>query len=119
MTTTSKIYSFPSTGEQYRQIPAISNSDLTEYKHYLFGRKFRKPQKAFEFGSILHETILEPHGVDPGQVESDQNHTDNHEHHGELPEVTAHRPRAQGARQPNFVNYVVVTVNQSSRQAPT
>ena len=44
----------------YRQIPAISNSDLTDFKNYLFGRKFRKPQKAFDFGSVLHETILEP-----------------------------------------------------------
>lgn len=73
MTTTSKIYSFPSTGEHYRQIPAISNSDLTEFKHYLFGRKFRKPQKAFEFGSILHETILEPQKIIlmPNTVDAD------------------------------------------------
>lgn len=44
----------------YRQIPAISNSDLTDFKNYLFGRKPYKPQKAFDFGSVLHETILEP-----------------------------------------------------------
>ena len=44
----------------YRQIPAISNSDLTEFKNCIFGRKPFKPVKAFEFGSVLHETILEP-----------------------------------------------------------
>jgi PDDEXK-like domain of unknown function (DUF3799) len=44
----------------YRQIPAISNSDLTEFRNFLFNKKFRKPQRAFDFGSVLHETILEP-----------------------------------------------------------
>jgi hypothetical protein len=44
----------------YRQIPAISNSDLTEFRNYLFGRPNFKPQKAFDFGSALHEMILEP-----------------------------------------------------------
>jgi PDDEXK-like domain of unknown function (DUF3799) len=44
----------------YRQIPAISNSDLTEFRNYLFGRPNFKPQRAFDFGSVLHETILEP-----------------------------------------------------------
>ena len=42
----------------YRQIPAISNSDLTEFRNYLFGRPNFKPQKAFGFGSALHEMIL-------------------------------------------------------------
>lgn len=60
MTTTSKLYTVPSAGEHYRQIPAISNSDLTEFKNLIFGRKPRKPQRAFDFGSVLHETILEP-----------------------------------------------------------
>jgi PDDEXK-like domain of unknown function (DUF3799) len=44
----------------YRQIPAISNSDLNEFRNYLFGRPNFKPQRAFDFGSVLHETILEP-----------------------------------------------------------
>ncbi|WP_298359812.1 PD-(D/E)XK nuclease-like domain-containing protein [Runella sp.] len=44
----------------YRQIPAISNSDLTEFKNHLFGRSNFKPQKAFDFGTALHEMILEP-----------------------------------------------------------
>jgi hypothetical protein len=47
-------------GGLYRQIPAISNSDLTEFRNYLFGRPNSKPQKAFDFGTALHEMILEP-----------------------------------------------------------
>jgi hypothetical protein len=44
----------------YRQIPAISNSDLTEFRNYLFGRPNFKPQRAFDFDAALHEMILEP-----------------------------------------------------------
>jgi PDDEXK-like domain of unknown function (DUF3799) len=60
-------------GGLYRQIPAISNSDLTEFKNHIFGRKFRKPQKAFDFGSVLHETILEPKNdiIIPDSVDMD------------------------------------------------
>lgn len=47
-------------GGLYRQIPAISNSDLTEFRNYFFGRPNFKPKKAFDFGATLHEMILEP-----------------------------------------------------------
>lgn len=45
---------------QYRQLPRIANSDLSEFRDYLFGLKSFKPEKAFAFGSTLHELILEP-----------------------------------------------------------
>lgn len=45
----------------YRDIPRISNSDLTAFKHTLFGMDYKVPQKAFAFGNALHELILEPH----------------------------------------------------------
>ena len=44
----------------YRSIPRISNSDLSEFRNVLFNRKFRKPEKASVFGTVLHEMILEP-----------------------------------------------------------
>lgn len=47
---------------EYRSIPRISNSDLTEFRNFLFGRSERKPVKAFAFGTALHEMILEPGG---------------------------------------------------------
>lgn len=50
----------PTLTTNYRQIPAISNSDLTEFRNYFFGRPNFKPQKAFDFGTALHEMILEP-----------------------------------------------------------
>lgn len=46
--------------ENYRQYPAISNSDLSEFRDSLFGIKRFKPYKAFEFGSAVHEVLLEP-----------------------------------------------------------
>jgi hypothetical protein len=45
---------------QYRQLPRIANSDLSEFRDHLFGLKSFKPEKAFAFGSMLHELILEP-----------------------------------------------------------
>jgi hypothetical protein len=45
---------------QYRQLPRIANSDLSEFRDHLFGLKSFKPEKAFAFGSTLHELILEP-----------------------------------------------------------
>lgn len=44
----------------YRAYPSISNSDLTEFKNYLFGIKPFKPYNAFAFGSVLHSKLLEP-----------------------------------------------------------
>ncbi|MPR31807.1 PD-(D/E)XK nuclease-like domain-containing protein [Salmonirosea aquatica] len=45
---------------EYRSIPRISNSDLTEFRNFLFGRSEKIPVKAFAFGTALHEMILEP-----------------------------------------------------------
>jgi hypothetical protein len=47
----------------YRSLPRISNSDLTEFKHHIFGEKQYKPVNAFAFGSALHELILEPNTI--------------------------------------------------------
>ncbi len=46
----------------YRSLPRISNSDLTEFRNHLFGYKPYKPVKAMQFGSALHELILERSG---------------------------------------------------------
>lgn len=45
----------------YRQYPAISNSDLSEFRDFIFAKKRFKPFKAFAFGNALHELLLEPH----------------------------------------------------------
>lgn len=44
----------------YRNIPRISNSDLTAFKNKLFGIDFKIPEKAFAFGSAFHQLVLEP-----------------------------------------------------------
>lgn len=49
------------TFDNYRQYPAISNSDLSEFRDFIFAKKRFKPFKAFAFGSALHEHLLEPH----------------------------------------------------------
>lgn len=61
----------PNTYMEYRSIPRISNSDLTEFRNFLFGRPERKPVKAFAFGTALHEMILEPgkSGTNPQKVD--------------------------------------------------
>ena len=46
--------------ENYRSLPRISNSDLTEFKNFIFGDTQAKPLKAFAFGTALHELVLEP-----------------------------------------------------------
>ena len=56
---------------EYRSIPRISNSDLTEFRNFLFGRSERNPVKAFAFGAALHEMILEP-----GKVGADSQNVD-------------------------------------------
>ena len=55
----------------YRSLPRISNSDLTQFRNFLFGRTERKPVKAFAFGTALHEMILEPgkSGTNPQKVD--------------------------------------------------
>ena len=55
----------------YRSLPRISNSDLTEFRNFLFNRTERKPVKAFAFGTALHEMILEPggSGTNPQKVD--------------------------------------------------
>lgn len=47
--------------DNYRKIPRISNSDLTEFKYKLFNIERRIPLKAFAFGSAFHQLLLEPH----------------------------------------------------------
>ncbi|MCK8495844.1 PD-(D/E)XK nuclease-like domain-containing protein [Spirosoma sp. RP8] len=44
----------------YRSLPRISNSDLTEFKNRIFGYRPYQPASALAFGSALHELILEP-----------------------------------------------------------
>ena len=46
----------------YRSLNRISNSDLTEFRDFVFGYKSYKPAKAMQFGSALHELILERSG---------------------------------------------------------
>jgi hypothetical protein len=48
---------------EYRSLPRISNSDLSEFKNFIFGEVRENPVKAFAFGSALHELILEPHVI--------------------------------------------------------
>lgn len=53
------------TPENYRQFPAFSNSDLTEYERFLLGEPNRKPVKAFAEGSAFHQLLLEPRSNRP------------------------------------------------------
>ncbi|GAB3715770.1 hypothetical protein GCM10027592_56470 [Spirosoma flavus] len=46
----------------YRSLPRISNSDLSEFRDHIFGYRPYKPAKAMQFGSALHELILERPG---------------------------------------------------------
>jgi hypothetical protein len=39
---------------------SITNSDLTEFRDFIFGIKRFKPVNAFAFGSAFHEVLLEP-----------------------------------------------------------
>lgn len=43
----------------YRSLPRISNSDLSEFEAWLFGRTRFIPQRAFAFGSLFHQVLLE------------------------------------------------------------
>ena len=43
----------------YRSIPRISNSDLTEFRNLIFGYPTLNTVKAFAFGTALHELVLE------------------------------------------------------------
>lgn len=50
------------TNDEYRALPRISNSDLSYFERSLFAKdqvKFSK--SALEFGTGIHEQILEPH----------------------------------------------------------
>ena len=44
----------------YYDLPQISNSDLTLVEHLLKGVLPSKPQRAFHFGRVFHELLLEP-----------------------------------------------------------
>ncbi len=49
------------TNDQYRVLPRISNSDLSTLDRSLFGKKQTDlPHGAFNFGTAIHEAILEP-----------------------------------------------------------
>lgn len=49
------------TNQEYRALPRISNSDLSALERRLMGMKNEKlPQNAFDFGTAIHEAILEP-----------------------------------------------------------
>jgi len=62
------------TPDNYRQFPAFSNSDLTEYERFLLGEPNRKPVKAFAEGSAFHQLLLEPHSNRPfeGGIDRDR-----------------------------------------------
>lgn len=47
--------------EEYRQLRRISNSNLSQFRDYLFGRKSYIPPRTATFGRALHATLLEPH----------------------------------------------------------
>lgn len=47
----------------YRHLPRISNSDLSEFKAHLFGETRPTLARAFAFGSALHELSLEPNTI--------------------------------------------------------
>ena len=51
---------FQTTYMDYRSIPRISNSDLSELHNHIFGINRPKPVAAFAFGSLVHSLILEP-----------------------------------------------------------
>ncbi|MEH0158422.1 PD-(D/E)XK nuclease-like domain-containing protein [Limibacter armeniacum] len=53
-----KIITMPE--EDYRHLPALSNSDLTVAKHLLAGIPHNKPMAAFRFGRAVHMCLLEP-----------------------------------------------------------
>jgi hypothetical protein len=53
------------TPDNYRQFPAFSNTDLTEYERFLLGEPNRKPVKAFAEGSAFHQLLLEPRSKRP------------------------------------------------------
>ncbi len=44
----------------YYDIKRVSNSDLTRLKYQLMGMEYRFSEKAYSFGSVLHEMLLEP-----------------------------------------------------------
>ncbi len=44
----------------YFEIKRVSNSDLTKLKYHLMGMEYRYSQKAYSFGTVLHEMLLEP-----------------------------------------------------------
>jgi PDDEXK-like domain of unknown function (DUF3799) len=46
------------TNAEYRSLPRVSNSDLSEFRNFLFGYAAPKPEKAFAFGSAFHEALL-------------------------------------------------------------
>ncbi|MBO0936445.1 PD-(D/E)XK nuclease-like domain-containing protein [Fibrella sp. HMF5335] len=49
----------------YRQLPRIANSDLTELKNHLFGLPQRKHSPAQVFGTRFHDLLLEDAGAVP------------------------------------------------------
>lgn len=52
------------TNDQYRALPAYSNSDLTAFMDWQYNRRRFLPESAFHFGTAVHEVVLEPHIIE-------------------------------------------------------
>lgn len=51
---------FSCTYMDYRSLPRISNSDLSDFHNHLFGIDRPKPVSAFDFGTLTHTLTLQP-----------------------------------------------------------
>jgi hypothetical protein len=56
----------------YRQYPAISNSDLTEFERFITAQAPRLPVAAFAEGAAFHQLVLEPHNPAPLPADIDR-----------------------------------------------
>lgn len=55
----------PDRHRDYRSYPAVSNSDLTEFRDVLFPRPARSLANAFATGEVLHRCLLEGEALPP------------------------------------------------------
>lgn len=51
------------TEKEYRSLNRFANSDLSEFKRLLIGDTRPLPTAAFNFGSVVHELLLEPENL--------------------------------------------------------
>ncbi len=63
------------TPDPYFQIPAYSNSRLSEIRDQLRGIERPKPIKAFYFGNVIHEIVLENTHLDDYELEAKDRET--------------------------------------------